>query len=239
MSSSEPAPLVDARALIAGQLVTLGRLAEAGLNLALAVERQALAAEAESQDHAPTALAEAALAYGRVSRAVRLTLALQGRTLKDLQALDEVAARMARGARSQAEQAAREQAVARKAKVGRIVERLIRDEAADNAEGDRLTDEAYERLEQDDIYGDLTARPVREIIALICRDLGLSPDWSRLAQEAWSQDEIDAEFDPQTDTDPDEAPADPPRVTFRWLAPPGELSPDPDPGRVPAAVSSG
>jgi len=33
-------------------------------------------------------------------------------------------------------------------------------------------------------------RPVGELIALICRDLGLSPDWSLLAEEAWAQAEI-------------------------------------------------
>src|SRR5207244_1785388 len=78
----------------------------------------------------------------------------------------------------------------RKARVRRILDRVIEAEIGDEAEGGRLAAEARERLEHDDIYGDVLARPVGEIIALICRDLGLSPDWSRLAEEAWAQEEI-------------------------------------------------
>ena len=39
------------------------------------------------------------------------------------------------------------------------------------------------------------SRPIGEIVALICKDLGLEPDWGRLAQEAWAQAEI-ADGDP-------------------------------------------
>ena len=38
-----------------------------------------------------------------------------------------------------------------------------------------------------DYVGDLG-----ETIALICRELGLSPDWQALAQEAWARQEIDS-----------------------------------------------
>jgi hypothetical protein len=213
-----PAPAAAAaelaRSLITQQLGMLGRLAEVGLNVALAVERQAL----EAASAAPPG--ELALAYGRVSRAVRLTIALQARLLKDLQELDDVAAR--KQAREQAD-AGRERQIAeaaRKARVERIVERLIHDEAADEGEADRLADEAYERLEHDDIYGDLLDRPVSEIIERVCKDLGLAPDWSRLAQEAWARDEIAA------------GAAGSPLASLRWLDPPG-----PEPacaGRLPA-----
>jgi hypothetical protein len=191
IQADSPAPAeaaAGARALIERQLWVLGRLAEAGLNLALAIERQGTAertAERTAEDAAQVVQGDVALAYGRVSRAVRLTVALQARTLQDLQALDEVAARRRDAARGAA---ARE----RKDHVQRIVERLIEAEAASEAEADRLADEAAERLDHDDIYGDLTARPAGEIIALVCRDLGLSPDWSRLAEEAWAQAEIAA-----------------------------------------------
>jgi len=63
------------------QMEVLGRLAEVGLQVALAVERQAQA------DPDGAALQAIALAYSRVSRAVRLTLALQGRLEDDLAAL--------------------------------------------------------------------------------------------------------------------------------------------------------
>lgn len=224
------------RAVFERQLAVLGRLAEAGLNIALAVERRAMAAEAAEADAAeaapvaapvapPGASGDVALAYARVSRAVRLTVALQGRVVKDLQALDEDAAR--RRIREQADAGReRQQAeAARKERVERIVERLIRAEAADEAEGDRLADEAYERLDGDDIYGQLSARPVSETIALICQDLGLAPDWTQLAEEAWARDELAG------------GSAGAPLVAIRWLDPP-EAEPggaDPAPAAPRAA----
>lgn len=183
---SAPEASPSPRALIERQLWVLGRLAEAGLNLALAIERQGTA-----EDAAPAAASDVALAYGRVSRAVRLTLALQARTLGDLQALDEVAARRLDGDRVKAERERQGLVQQRRDCVQRIVERVIEAETPCETEVDRLADAAAERLEHDDIYGDLTTRPVGEIIALVCRDLGLSPDWSRLAQEAWAQEEIE------------------------------------------------
>ena len=184
-SPAGPEGVAAPRALIERQLWVLGRLAEAGLNLALAIERQGTA-----EDAGPAAASDVALAYGRVSRAVRLTLALQAKVIQDLQALDEIAARRLDGDCDRAERERRSLAQQRKDRVQRIVERVIEAETPCETEVDRLADAAAERLEHDDIYGDLATRPVGEIIALVCRDLGLSPDWSRLAEEAWAQDEI-------------------------------------------------
>jgi chorismate mutase len=121
---------------------------------------------------------------------VRLTHVLQASLIKDLQALDERGTLRQNAARAER----RKLEDARKARVERIVERVIQAEFEDKDEDeiDRLAEEACERLEHDDIYGDLMARPVSEIIALVCRDLGLAPDWSRLAEEAWAQEEIDS-----------------------------------------------
>ncbi|CAN7601248.1 hypothetical protein LJR225_004537 [Phenylobacterium sp. LjRoot225] len=118
-----------ARVLIERQLWVLGRLAEAGLNVALAIERQAMAAADEGPETVrpetfQVVQGDLALAYGRASRAVRLTLALQARLIKDLQALDEGEARHQAKERSERQQ--REDA--RKARVERIVERVIKAE---------------------------------------------------------------------------------------------------------------
>jgi len=182
------AAAVEPRALIERQLRLLGELAELGLNIARAVERQATGGatcEATSQatGAAQVVTGDVSLAYARVARAVRLTVALQSALMRDLQALDEVTERHLKGGRSNAAQR-------RKARVRRILDRVIEAEVADAAEGERLAGEARERLEHDDIYGDVLSKPVGEIVALVCRDLGLSPDWSRLAQEAWAQEEI-------------------------------------------------
>jgi len=199
-SSPQPdAPAASPRALIERQLWVLGRLAEAGLNVALAIEQQATAAAADPDAAEPPPSLEpgrrvvqgdVALAYARASRAVRLTVALQAKLIKDLQALDEVAARLRRGEQAEVERARQARETARKERVERIVERVIRAELNDEDEADRLAEAAWERLDHDDIYGDLTAQPVGEIIARVCRDLGLSPDWAALAEEAWAREEI-------------------------------------------------
>jgi hypothetical protein len=173
-TGSPAAPKDALRGVMERQLSVLGRLAEAGLNLALAIERQAT-----TEGAAQVVSGDVALAYGRVSRAVRLTVALQAKVVKELQGLDQVAARELYADRCNAERERLRLAKLRQDRVQRIVERVIAAEVADAAEVDRLADEACERLEHDDIYGDLTTRPVGEIIAPICRDLDLSPDWTR------------------------------------------------------------
>jgi hypothetical protein len=167
--SQAPAKAAEtARALIERQLWMLGRLAEAGLNVALAIERQALD-EGEVREQAQ------------------------------------------QGCERQKRQDAR------KARVERIVERVIKAEITDEDEIYRLTQQTYERLDDEGVYGDLLARPVSEIIARICRNLGLSPDWSRLAQEAWAQEEIDS------------GAAAAPLMTLRWVDLPPEAAGAVDP----------
>lgn len=223
-----PETALSPRALIERQLWVLGRLAEAGLNLALAIERQGTT-EGTAPEAGPAAASEVALAYGRVSRAVRLTVALQARTIQDLQALDEACARRLDGDRDRAEWERRSLAQQRKDRVQRVVERVIEAEAPCETEADRLADEAAERLEHDDIYGDLATRPAGEIIALVCRDLGLTPDWSRLAQEAWAQEEIQG----GAPGSPFAAPPLAASPALRWLDPeePAQAVPAAPPGR--------
>jgi hypothetical protein len=162
------------RPLVERQLAVLGRLAEAGLNVALAIEGRATAAADEA---APAALDDIALAYDRVARAVRRTIALQSERIAHLEAPD-------------APPADRDEATAeRKATVGHIVRRLANKQHRPEFT-DRIGREARDWLDDENIYGDILAHPVSEIIDWICRDLGLSPDWVRLAQEAWAQEEL-------------------------------------------------
>ena len=49
--------------------------------------------------------------------------------------------------------------------------------------------EAREWLNDDTLVGDLN-RPYSEIIADICRDLGIEPDWAVLSQEAWARGRV-------------------------------------------------
>jgi hypothetical protein len=188
-------PLADddaddgARPLAERQLQMLGELAKIGLACARYVESQTRA-------EPPPPAAEIALAYARVSRPVRQAILLQSRLIAERKAA-EAAPAAAPPAAPEPGAAPSEfrytPIEARKARVARIVERLAEaDHPEDEAAIDELMGEALDRLDDDDRYGDLLDRPVSEIVARICADLGLSPDWTRLAQEPWAQAEIAA-----------------------------------------------
>ncbi len=51
----------------------------------------------------------------------------------------------------------------------------------------------FERRGSDKALAEILKRPTAEIIALICRELGLPADWPRLAEEAWAREEADDE----------------------------------------------
>jgi len=188
---SAPAP-ADQRALIDEQMAVLRRVAEVGLALTLQIERQAGGEGPEGQ--APAALGDLALAYSRTSRALRLTVMLQSKLARDRKAIDDMTEIRARTAASfDAVRRAHDPLYAHKDRVERIVERVAR-EAVGEDEGalERLMVEACERLDDEDLYGKVLQRPIGELVALICRDLGLNPDWARLSQEAWARAEIES-----------------------------------------------
>ena len=147
-------------------------LAEAAAQASAAEGASALAtslAEAIEADRAAAAAAEmrqtvvartnaVANAYARTSRAIRLTILLAER-------LDRG---WARGGTSDD----------RHTMAKRQIARSVKDAIARQAEGERadyLTSALTERLETLDTEDALSDRPAEEIIALICRDLGLDP----------------------------------------------------------------
>lgn len=193
-AASAPAPADDsARGMALQQLRMLGRLAEAGVNLAVGLEQQVAGQEAGGGG-------DVGLRYARIARAVRLTLALQSKLMRALDERDAASACAARAAQTEQDGADRDETESDEARaarahgdrVGRIVRRVIAAEHADEEVAETLDYEVQERLGDPDIYGDILDRPIGELVALICRDLGLSPDWDRLAEEAWAKDEIKA-----------------------------------------------
>jgi hypothetical protein len=213
----EAHPADPARARLERQLAVLDELAETGLKLCRALEQQTL--ESAGPQGPALSLGDAALAYGRLSRAVRLTLVLQGKVLEERKALDDLAERRRRQqeAEAQARRAQSESRAARREEVEQIAGQVIRAEGLDPSEADRLAADAAERLDRDDIYDALADHPAGEIVARLCRDLGLEPDWSRWAQEAWAQE---AGLQALTPEGAEGGPAPPPapeRMTVRWL----------------------
>jgi hypothetical protein len=197
MSDRDPSldhdhPAAWAQAVLRRQVERLDALAEIGLEFARAIQGQG----GENP-------AEAAMAFSRVARTVRMCGLLQSRLIKDLEQVQHRAeeeqlraAKRALAAYDQAggedvDPALMEPAERHKYRVTRIVARIAEAKHRDDEEAcERLVMEAAERLDDDDIYDDVLSRPIGELVALICRDLDLEPDWQRLSQEAWARAEI-------------------------------------------------
>jgi hypothetical protein len=156
------------------QLDRLDQLGDLGLTVSRAVARRAEAAGADED------LGALAMAYSRAARAVRQTVMLHDRLIKSLQDWDKAAI----AAFDDADTLARNN---HKARVERIVERAARNRHGEDDDAiDRLVTEAAERLDDEDLYGEVLNRSVADLVAEICRDLGLEPDWPEGAEALWS-----------------------------------------------------
>jgi hypothetical protein len=160
--AADAASTDPARALIARQLEVLTRLTDIGMGIAEDAGRRssALADGGAAGANAP----DPALAYARAARAVRMTIALQSRLLKDLADLDRAET-----------QAHASLARLRRNRVHRAVERAVEAACDDEDEAERLSSDAWECLADTD-DADITGRSFDEVVAMICQDLGLSPD---------------------------------------------------------------
>ncbi len=133
----------------------------------------------------PAKSRDAAAAFARISKAIRLTIALEARTEQDLAALiaGEPAAREARRAerarRAAAETKARHDAGVAKAR--EILREIVGRESESLTEYENLTDALDERLERDEAYAHLEDTALDYVVRTICKDLGIGPNrhvWS-------------------------------------------------------------
>jgi hypothetical protein len=172
------APAADAWA--ERRLEILSELAEAGLEIALALKtRIAETAAAEPEADNAQACADLARAFDRTSRAVRLSIALRDKLLKDAPARPAATRESPQETRSQ-----------RAERVRRIVRRAVRIHFRGENARETLDRHVSERLHDTDITGDLSSRSIGELVATICDPLGVTPDWRYFAEEAWAQAEI-------------------------------------------------
>jgi hypothetical protein len=192
-------PADPAAADIGWKLGMLREIAEMGMEMARDVRDQAMAQPAPEPpvpEPPPTKAARdpdaLARAFARLTRAVRMTIALHTKLEEDhrRQSAETAADRARRAA------AARDQHRAyQRAKVGRVIDATL-DAAAGNDEDDeereRLEDEWREHLLDFDDYALGGTRSIGEIIARICRDLGVTPDWARWVDADWARDEMAA-----------------------------------------------
>jgi hypothetical protein len=136
----------------------LGELADLGLAAARSLSGKIEAAETREEAEAM------ALAFHRVARSVRLTVALEMRLTRERHA----AAKEHRGIAARAVEA-------RKAQVQAAVTRAVYDER-DSAETDRLLEELDDLLYEETLYESFADGPVEACIARIRRGLGLPPE---------------------------------------------------------------
>ena len=208
--SSAPTPCEasdPAAARTERHLALLAELAEIGMDLAREVRRQAL----DASDDAPPA-ADLALTFSRIARAVRQTVALEARLAEP---------RQPRHAERALSVSDRWRSARRKLQVGEIVGEIIESEAAGEFDADDLLTNLQERLEDaNDEEADFADRPIGELVARICADLGVTPDWSLLKDEDWAIEEARTRppGSPFSAAGSDEASPDPPRPSHH---PPG------------------
>lgn len=172
------------------QPAMLQELAEIGMQMARAVRDEALArAEAADEDAAPPARpsrfggGDLGLVYSRIARAVRQTLALETRVADEI---EKVRAQEARAAAA----ALRTVMNWRQSEIRGYVAQAIKAEAVEREAPERierLLGELDERLEDGD-YDDALAddAPIGELVARICADLGVTPDWSLWEDQNWA-----------------------------------------------------
>ena len=183
---------------IARQSRMLRELAQIGMNLSAALQQlaqQAVAQVAGADPPSAAALAGAgavvgdlSLAHTRVARAVRQTLALETRLNQDREARLRKAQQEQDERRAELDKRRSDRQIGlriTKDHVGDIVDRVI-DAEAPESDVERLQDALDERLADDKDDEFFRDRPIGEMVALICRDLGLSPDWSLLQGEDWA-----------------------------------------------------
>jgi hypothetical protein len=147
-------------------LAMLERLAEKGMAMVEAVPEDGMAQSADT--------------FAKLSRAVRLTIALiprieegprarRAKAAADAEAIDPFAALK----------------TGRKARVRELLRDVIDRETPDPEDNDTLVDALEERLLCDDAYDHIDDLPLRDIVERLCVDLELNPDWSRWTGEGW------------------------------------------------------
>ncbi len=191
-ATPETDPAARRQAAVQRQAAILEQLAEAGLRLALTIEAEAAAAAAAGQ----SVRDDAAMAFSRAARAVRLTVMLQSRLMEGPPApgaLRAGADDAGAGGPFDGVWTPPDLYVPAEVQRGRQVQGIVRSAAEDagrDAETvERLVAEAGERMQRDDIYFLVRSHPFGDLVAFICKELGLDPDWSRLAREAWDEAE--------------------------------------------------
>ena len=146
---------------------TLRQLVAIGMDMARMLQDQAR--EASACD--PGVIGpDLSLRFHRISRSIRMSLALD--------------AKLVAGFQDRAKERKVAELTERKALAKEAVSRQVDRDTPDRD----LHRERSDRIEREDLE-DFSDKPVSEIIAIICADLGITPDWQAWSLEPWAIDE--------------------------------------------------
>ena len=168
----------------------LERLSEIGMNLAEQIGAHSAASMAAVNEERGC---DPSRAYATVSRAVRMTLALEARVDGEILALrrgELPAPRRCRAlgaveiAQPESPRPVAKAPDPRRDRAGDAVREAVHLEAKSIDEARETLDALNERLFDSEAYDVLLNLPLRDAVAAICADLGLSPDWSLWTEDA-------------------------------------------------------
>ena len=205
MNAHVPPPQMDdletGDELVARQRRLLRRLAEIGMTIAEAMEEEAVARAAAAKaasarmvsgeaggEAMPAPGPDLSLSFGRLTRAVRLTLAMDRRLADEQASVCED--RMSQARRARGDEGLR--------RMGRklAVQAAVRDQIdieAPESDVERLYEDLIDRIEAEAAEDeDFLDRPTSQVISFICKDMGLTPDWSLWEDEEWAVAEAEA-----------------------------------------------
>jgi uncharacterized protein YpuA (DUF1002 family) len=205
-------------ARMAQQFAVLATLTRIGMKVADVVERAVDATIAAPMEAEPAQQAEQAerlaTAYSRVARAVRVNLTTENQITRDHEKR-EARERAEREGRCTLSPAVRRNRL--KSMVERVMDQVI-DREIPPDDQDEIRDTLQDCLDDFDEDPNLTDRSVGALVASICNDLYLDPDWSWWQDERWAVKEIRdkppgspyADWRREPDDEPESAGHDPP-----------------------------
>ncbi len=171
------------------QLRLLRELAEIGMDIARAVRAEALAREDAAVEGAAAparsrfAGADLGLVYSRVARAVRQTLALETRVSDEI---ETVRVERERRRQTASEIARHDRQIDIRGFVAEAIEAEGDSSDWSETKVERLLNDLDERLEDGDYDDTLADAPIADLVARICFDLGLTPDWRIWNDQDWA-----------------------------------------------------
>ena len=174
------------------RLALLAELAEIGMELARVLKPSPAGEDAApaAADEAPARRRDPAEAFAGLSRAIRLTLAMEATADEALRDLVAGVVTVREEKRERAAEAAHETASRFRQEREELIEMLVSEAAEQqitrNADVERFDHELADRLLVDEDFWNDPARPLREVVERFCDYFALAPDWSRWRDDEWA-----------------------------------------------------